>query len=90
MNSEVDRKYCLLQIARVKAHRGAEESGNHADAQADPAERCEMQDGLRVKILHHLKLCNADQGTRTFPREEGRARWVRRGQGVACEHDPAG
>ena len=37
MNSEVDRKYCLLQIARVKAHLGAEESGNHADAQADPA-----------------------------------------------------
>ena len=48
MDSEVDRKYCMLQIARVKARREAEESENHADTEANPTERCQMQDGLTV------------------------------------------
>ena len=40
MDSEVDRQYCLLQIARVKAHREAEESETHADVEAEPTVRC--------------------------------------------------
>ena len=42
MDSEVDRKYCMLQIARVKARREAEESEDHADTEANSAERCQM------------------------------------------------
>ena len=69
MDSELDRKYLLLQIARVKAHIEAEGMQNHTDGEIEPIKRFEMIDKRCMTLtiwcyVPHARACRS--GTRSW------------------------
>ena len=64
MDSELDRKYLLLQIARVKAHIEAVGMQNHTDGDSQPIKRFEVMDTRCIILtiwfyVPHARVCRS-------------------------------